>query len=134
GYLSTGILLQFLVSYSSTKFRESADWLISSRKKTRRSERRLPKVHKKRRKNNMTEQVQLTQQDIDTMHDVLETLFSEVEIDGTFELVENDGIVEVMLDTKDTGIVIGYHGEVLESLQLIASLMVAKKIGKFVRL
>lgn len=84
----------------------------------------------------MTDQIQepLTQADIDSMHDVIEMLFSEVEIDGTFELVDNDGIVEVMLDTKDTGIVIGYHGEILESLQLIASLMVAKKIGKFVRL
>lgn len=77
---------------------------------------------------------QLTQQDIDAMHDTLEKLLSEIEIDGTFELVESDGAVEVMLDTKDTGIVIGYHGEILESLQLIASLMVAKKIGKFVRL
>ena len=85
-------------------------------------------------KSKTTDQEELTQQDIDSMHDVLENLFSQIEIDGTFELVENEGMVEVLLDTKDTGIVIGYHGEILESLQLIASLMVAKKIGKFVRL
>ena len=29
--------------------------------------------------------------------------------------------------------IIGYHGEVLESLQLILSLSVAKKLGRFVR-
>ena len=37
------------------------------------------------------------------------------------------------METKDTGMVIGYHGEVLESLQLILSLAVAKKLGRFVR-
>jgi spoIIIJ-associated protein len=29
--------------------------------------------------------------------------------------------------------IIGYHGEILESLQLILSLMIAKKLGKFIR-
>ena len=82
----------------------------------------------------MNEQEQLTQQDFDTIHEMLGKLFSEVEIEGTFELSEGEHAVEVMLDTKDTGIVIGYHGEILEALQLIASLMVAKKIGKFVRI
>ena len=37
------------------------------------------------------------------------------------------------METKDTGIVIGYHGEVLESLQLVLSLAIAKKLGRFVR-
>ena len=37
------------------------------------------------------------------------------------------------METKDTGMIIGYHGEVLESLQLILSLAVAKKLGRFVR-
>ena len=39
-----------------------------------------------------------------------------------------------MLETKDSGIVIGYHGEILESLQLMLSLAVAKKINRFVRI
>ena len=37
------------------------------------------------------------------------------------------------METKDTGIVIGYHGEILESLQLMLSLAIAKEIGRFVR-
>lgn len=82
----------------------------------------------------MTENEQLTQEDFDTIHEILGKLFSEVEIEGTFELAEGENTVEVMLDTKDTGIVIGYHGEILEALQLIASLIVAKKLGKFVRI
>lgn len=82
----------------------------------------------------MNENEQLTQADFDTIHEILGKLFSEVEIEGTFELSEGENTVEVMLDTKDTGIVIGYHGEILEALQLVASLIVAKKIGKFVRI
>jgi len=81
-----------------------------------------------------TENEQLTQEDFDAIHEVLGKLFSEIEIEGTFELAEGEHAVEVMLDTKDTGIVIGYHGEILEALQLISSLIVAKKIGKFVRI
>lgn len=41
--------------------------------------------------------------------------------------------VEVVLETKDSGIIIGYHGEVLEALQLIFSLCISKKVGRFVR-
>lgn len=82
----------------------------------------------------MTDERTLTQQDFDTIHDLLAKLFAEVEIEGTFELIESGESIDVMLDTKDTGIVIGYHGEILEALQLIASLMVAKKIGTFVRI
>lgn len=40
---------------------------------------------------------------------------------------------EVLLETEESGMIIGYHGEVLESMQLILSLMVSKKIGHFVR-
>ena len=62
--------------------------------------------------------------------DVLKLL----EIDGDFSLAISTDIIEVSLDTKDSGMVIGYHGEVLESLQLILSLCVSKKIGRFVRI
>ncbi len=64
-----------------------------------------------------------------TIGDVLKLL----EVDGDFSLTASADIIEVVLDTKDSGMVIGYHGEVLESLQLILSLCVSKKIGHFVR-
>ncbi|MFH1832806.1 MAG: R3H domain-containing nucleic acid-binding protein [Candidatus Levyibacteriota bacterium] len=61
-----------------------------------------------------------------------------LEIEGTFETLSskesNDQEqVEVILDTKESGIIIGYHGETLEALQLILSLCVSKKLGHFVR-
>lgn len=76
----------------------------------------------------------ITTQDIKTIEEVVEKLFKELEIDGSFTVVENGEIVDVMMETKDTGIVIGYHGEILESLQLVISLAVAKKLGRFVRI
>ncbi|OGH19256.1 MAG: hypothetical protein A3F31_02765 [Candidatus Levybacteria bacterium RIFCSPHIGHO2_12_FULL_38_12] len=63
----------------------------------------------------------------------IEDLLKALEIEGTFELSFDNETLHVLLDTNDMGIVIGYHGEVLESLQLIASLAVSKKLGKFVR-
>jgi len=79
------------------------------------------------------EKIALTAKERKDIEALIEKLFSLLEIEGTFSLEEQDDILEVMMETKDTGIVIGYHGEVLESLQLILSLTIAKKLGRFVR-
>src|SRR6202051_1325271 len=79
------------------------------------------------------EKVTLTKEERKDVEQLIEKLFSLLEIDGTFTVEEREDILEVMMETKDTGIVIGYHGEVLESLQLILSLAIAKKLGRFVR-
>ena len=54
-------------------------------------------------------------------------------IDGTFEIKDAEEGVDIILDTKDSGLVIGYHGDTLESLQLVISLCIAKRLDKFVR-
>src|SRR3990172_5930148 len=64
---------------------------------------------------------------------VISNLFKILEIDGDLEVTEDDEGINVVLDTKDSGRVIGYHGDTLESLQLIASFCIAKKLGRFVR-
>ena len=79
------------------------------------------------------EKIDLTAKERKDVEELIEKLFSILEIEGTFTLEEQDDILDVMMETQDTGIVIGYHGEVLESLQLILSLVIAKKIGRFVR-
>jgi len=79
------------------------------------------------------EKIALTEKERKEVEKLIEKLFSLLEIEGTFSLEEKDEILEVLMETKDTGIVIGYHGEVLESLQLILSLAIAKKIGRFIR-
>jgi spoIIIJ-associated protein len=79
------------------------------------------------------EKIELTAKERKEIEKLVEKFFALLEIEGTFVLEEQDDILEVAMDTKDTGIVIGYHGEVLESLQLILSLAIAKKLGRFVR-
>lgn len=50
-----------------------------------------------------------------------------------FEIKEDEESISLSLDTEDTGIVIGYHGETLEALQLVIALMLAKETGSFKR-
>ncbi len=79
------------------------------------------------------EQKALTAKERKEVEQVVEKLFVLLEIEGTFTLEQQDEVLDIMMETKDTGMVIGYHGEVLESLQLILSLAIAKKLGRFVR-
>lgn len=82
----------------------------------------------------MEEQIKITAKDQKTIEQLVEKLFSQLGIDGTFALEYNGETLDIMMETKDTGMVIGYHGEVLESLQLILSLAIAKKLGHFMRI
>ena len=45
---------------------------------------------------------------------------------------ENEAI-NVEIETPEPGILIGYHGETLSSLQLILGIMVSQKLGKWLR-
>lgn len=64
----------------------------------------------------------------------IEEILKVLEIDATFELVENEEGYDVILATEDSGIVIGHHGDTLEALQTIISLCVSKKLGEFKRI
>lgn len=76
----------------------------------------------------------ITAKDQKGIEELVEKMFSLLGIDGTFALEYNGETLDVLMETKDTGMVIGYHGEVLESLQLILSLAIAKKLGRFMRI
>src|SRR5882757_5338958 len=80
------------------------------------------------------EDKKLSAKELKTIEKVVTKFVKELEIDGVFTVVENGEMVDIMMETKDTGIVIGYHGEILESLQLVLSLTIAKEIGRFVRI
>ena len=77
--------------------------------------------------------LKLTAKELKAAEVAVEKLFALLEITGTFELAQNEDTLDIVMDTKDSGMVIGYHGEGLESLQLILSLIIAKKLGKFIR-
>jgi len=76
----------------------------------------------------------ITAKEEKTIKGTIKELLEVLEIDGDFEMIQKDGLVDVVLNTNNSGMVIGYHGEILESLQLILSLIIAKKIGRFVRI
>lgn len=60
-------------------------------------------------------------------------LFKIIEIDDPFEVESNEEEIRINLSSDDPGILIGYHGETLESLQLMLSLYLSKKLGEFKR-
>lgn len=59
--------------------------------------------------------------------------FKVVEIEDPFEVVEIEDGIGINITSEDPGIIIGYHGETLESLQLLLSLYMSKKLGEFKR-
>lgn len=71
------------------------------------------------------------------IQETTDELFKLLGIDAKFEISlkgkDEERIIDVVLDTEDTGIIIGYHGETLEALQLILSLCIARKMGMFIR-
>lgn len=77
----------------------------------------------------------MDKKEIKTIKDTTTELLKLLEVDGKFDILENkEGeSIDIALDTKDTGIVIGYHGDTMEGLQLVLSLCVARKLGRFVR-
>jgi len=64
---------------------------------------------------------------------LIQKLFKDLGIDAKLSVSEDEEVTSISLDTEDTGIIIGYHGETLEALQIIISLMLAKTSGEFKR-
>jgi len=60
-------------------------------------------------------------------------LFEKLGIKEEFEVSENDETIDVLITSDEPGLLIGHHGDTLDSLQLVISLMVAKKLGEFKR-
>lgn len=54
-------------------------------------------------------------------------------VSDPFEVSEAEEGYEVVLNTEDSGIIIGHHGDTLEALQLLLSLALSKKLGEFKR-
>lgn len=63
----------------------------------------------------------------------IEDFFKMLGVDVKVAVTPVEDMLDVTLETEESGIIIGYHGETLESLQLLLSLGVSKKIGRFIR-
>lgn len=76
---------------------------------------------------------ELTQNEQAILQQVTEELLSRLEVSGTATIEVHEDSADIVLETEESGLIIGYHGEILEALQLMISLMASKKIGRFIR-
>lgn len=66
---------------------------------------------------------------------IAEELLQNLQIDGTISTTEDEnGVVSVNVETPESGLLIGFHGETLSSFQLILGLMVYKRLGTWTKI
>ena len=61
-------------------------------------------------------------------------LITKMGLDAQVTVVPSDENFIVKITTPDTGLLIGYHGEVINSLQLILGVLVYRKLKEWVRI
>ncbi len=64
---------------------------------------------------------------------LIQELFDNLGIKDSFDVNESDESIDIVIDSEDPGLIIGHHGDTLDSIQLVLSLMLAKKLGEFKR-
>lgn len=83
----------------------------------------------------MDTQTAATAEEKKSIEELITQFLEKLGVDGSFSLEQTDDeVLNVILETSDSGMVIGYHGEILEAMQLILSLMIAKKLGRYIRI
>lgn len=63
----------------------------------------------------------------------IKNFFQTLGIEANLDISETEEEINVSVESEDSGMIIGYHGETLEAIQLILSLILAKKQGSFKR-
>jgi spoIIIJ-associated protein len=70
----------------------------------------------------------MTNEHSQTVKETTEDLLSRLEVAGEVSVdVDENGAYRVQIDTGETGLLIGYHGQTLESFQIILGILVSKK-------
>lgn len=64
---------------------------------------------------------------------IVEEILKALSVEGETEIEENEEGFDIKLQTQDSGIVIGHHGDTLEALQIIVSLILLNKLGEYKR-
>ena len=71
---------------------------------------------------------------IKIIEEELKSLLEKLEVDAKVDVSEEEDGFKVQLDGEENALLIGKHGNTLSSLELILSLIVAKKTGEFKRI
>ncbi len=70
-----------------------------------------------------------------TVEKITKELLKRLEVEAKIKISEGEeGVVNIDLQSPDQGILIGYHGRTLTSLQWILSMMVYRQQGEWVRI
>lgn len=69
-----------------------------------------------------------------TTEELLEKLKVEATVDVSEGEKEGETNYKVNIGTQETGLLIGYHGETLNSLQLLLGVILYKKVGKWIHI
>jgi len=67
------------------------------------------------------------------VEEIVSEFFKKLGLEYSFKIKESDESIDVEVDTDDPGLLIGHHGDTLDSLQLVLSLIIAKYLGEFKR-
>lgn len=70
---------------------------------------------------------------VNNIEKIVKDFFDSLKLEGTYKVEEKDEVIEVLMETEDTGMIIGYHGETLEALQLILGFCIAKETEEYKR-
>jgi spoIIIJ-associated protein len=69
---------------------------------------------------------------IEQVKTLTEDLLSKLEVTGTVNVdVDETGAYRVHIETEETGLLIGYHGQTLESVQILLGMLVSKELGSW---
>lgn len=64
---------------------------------------------------------------------LIQELFDKLGVKESFEVTESEETIDVVISSDEPGLIIGHHGDTLDSLQLVLSLMLAKSLGEYKR-
>jgi len=71
---------------------------------------------------------------LEVIKQIAEELLHKLEITGAISVTTDEsGAYRVHIETEETGLLIGFHGRTLESLQMILGMIVSRKLGKWER-
>lgn len=69
----------------------------------------------------------------DIIKKTTEELLKNLQVEAKIDVTEEETGFMVNINTTETGLLIGYHGEVVNSLQVLLGVIVYKKLNKWVR-
>jgi len=70
----------------------------------------------------------------EVVEQITKDLLKEIGLKTEINLSQTDESINVQIDTPESGLLIGYHGETLNAIQTMINLMAYKKLGEWQRI